>query len=946
MQDDGTSLEQHCKTNGRRRQESASVRSGYKYSTEQDVQLSPPTIRLNSSVDLNGHGGNSGSPKSQSSRSSYFDGHIKTRRHSHSYSDSGTEADDEKGAFLSTLPAPPQRPRKGLKAGYGSSSPLLTPSYIDEATKGSSLVDGLISNVSFSAIFQQQAAASDREKFLRRRRAELARRITETALIGFVCYVTLVGTLLSPLPRIPESKEIKYLLQRLKGSQVQSMTAYIIAVVSLYALYPVRIILKNSGASVKQQKPWFYIYIPAAFEPAPLLYPVLIPVLIAIALRSRSSEVLIINAMLGLASVPKKIVPFAVNVPWLHSPHWLIAALPMLVACKGDTFGSNYAIAHDQRTATHLRREQLVCLTVLHQALAPLLEYLTSTSLLPAELQLMSIALINLLELSSSAQATILKALLWGGGISVVISCGWALHLEASLARVPSWRFRRSISENKMQSHSFIVRALDDSLGGRLASSKFLGCGDDQSDEDGMPIAGKPSSLARKKRLSSTDTQSQQQLDDFKAQRDNTSAKSRIEVSDIELEPHRKSGEAEMPFLMAHHRRSTLPSDLGIVSRNMIQKSVQTVNNAKAKSSQSWSFRSLTMAQAICVKWFLAVYTYTVIIVLILFPIRSYVSAYALRGDEPVGWALGYLFGDIDWFRDLINGLGLGSWVPLYGLNRLRDQHRDKYGDDQSWVNSGPRSLRLAISMYCFAIIAGGITIVLRLSSRVEVDTRRKVFHGMMVAMFLPTIFVDPTFISLAFILILAVFLLLDLFRASQLPPIARPLTQFLAPYVDGRDHRGPVVVSHIFLLIGCAIPLWLSLAGIERSRDSPPDDWEVPRREMSMISGVVCVGMGDAAASLIGRRFGRRRWPWTGGKSLEGSLAFAFAVILGLILARLWFSLGKWDGQMDDDWSTMTRKSLVAACGASLTEAVLTGGNDNVIVPIVLWLFIKGLEI
>jgi dolichol kinase len=243
-------------------------------------------------------------------------------------------------------------------------------------------------------------------------------------------------------------------------------------------------------------------------------------------------------------------------------------------------------------------------------------------------------------------------------------------------------------------------------------------------------------------------------------------------------------------------------------------------------------------------------------------------------------------------------------------------------------------------------VLITGMTIVLRLSSIVEVDTRRKVFHGMMVVMFVPTIYVDPAFCALALALVLSGFLLLDLFRASQLPHISRPLTYFLAPYVDGRDHRGPVIVSHIFLLIGCAIPLWLSLAGIPRGGNAPWEGWDVLSRDVSMVSGVICVGMGDAAASLIGRRFGRHKWFWGGGKSLEGSLAFAAAVSVGLVSARAWLVFGGWHPSTDSSWPFIVGKSMLAASGASATEAVLTGGNDNVIVPIVLWLLVRGLGI
>ncbi|RJE21266.1 dolichol kinase [Aspergillus sclerotialis] len=213
-----------------------------------------------------------------------------------------------------------------------------------------------------------------------------------------------------------------------------------------------------------------------------------------------------------------------------------------------------------------------------------------------------------------------------------------------------------------------------------------------------------------------------------------------------------------------------------------------------------------------------------------------------------------------------------------------------------------------------------------------------------MVLMFFPTIYIDPAFCALALAVVLSIFLLLDLFRASQLPPISRPLTHFLAPYVDGRDHRGPVIISHIFLLIGCSIPLWLSLADIPRTGSSPWMGWNVLSRDVSMISGLVCVGLGDAAASLVGRRFGRHKWLWGGGKSLEGSIAFAAAVSCGLIFARIYLSIGRWpisgsESQTNFSWLWAIVKAILAAGGASTTEAILTGCNDNVVVPVVLWL-------
>ena len=412
-----------------------------------------------------------------------------------------------------------------------------------------------------------------------------------------------------------------------------------------------------------------------------------------------------------------------------------------------------------------------------------------------------------------------------------------------------------------------------------------------------------------------------------------------------EGDQHAENREIEIPEIgKIRNRRHTLPTYIGDACNKSFVTNLVPPKKLRTLPIRPKSFLSLTKAQAVVLKWFFALYVYLVAILTIAVPIRKYIGHHALLGNEPVGWALGYLFGDITKLRLQAVLWNLENWICLA---QRQDQELLSLGRVEHIRQTiiGPSNTRLLISLYHLANIATGLSIVFSLNS-VEVDTRRKVFHGMMVVMFLPSIFIDPGFAALALALILAIFLLLDLFRASQLPPVSKPLTYFLAPYVDGRDHRGPIIVSHVFLLIGCAIPLWLSLAATERTGVAPFEGWDFGTRDLSMISGVVCVGMGDAAASLVGRRFGHRKWPWSGGKSLEGSLAFAVAVVLGLGLARVWLLVGGWEGDSGDPWFSTLGKAVVAASGASFTEAVLTGGNDNVVVPVILWLFVRGLKI
>ncbi|KAJ6187477.1 hypothetical protein N7519_002385 [Penicillium mononematosum] len=305
---------------------------------------------------------------------------------------------------------------------------------------------------------------------------------------------------------------------------------------------------------------------------------------------------------------------------------------------------------------------------------------------------------------------------------------------------------------------------------------------------------------------------------------------------------------------VVHRRRHTISTFDEVVR----EERVRTTPGGRRKKMMGpglAAFLSLTSAQAQVRKWLYAFYVYVLCLIIILGPIRKYVAEHALQGQDPFGWAIGYLFGNFSRVRFWVLMLNLEYWIELPPRPDADILSASCFLGSVEHIRQttfGAAITRLLLSGYCVLVLLTGLAIVIKLSSVAEVDTRRKIFHGMMVVMFLPAIFVDPAFCAMALALVLSIFLLLDLFRASQLPPISRPLTSFLTPYVDGRDHRGPVIVSHIFLLIGCSIPLWLSLSDLPRTGLGPWAGWEIPLRDVSMASGVICVGMGDAAASSL----------------------------------------------------------------------------------------------
>jgi dolichol kinase len=825
-------------------------------------------------------------------------------------SESGTEADDEKGPLLKGLPAPTPRSHKGLRGTTPSNltpfaSPLPTPPAFLDAQEPEffRLIPKKIKKTQ-----HVEKHTRDWQAYYERRWREIIRRVTESLLllgIGILVWNSQGG---------------------LDGTRrwIDEIVTFLAISPLLYLLYPLGrgIRARRTGKS-RFQAVRLGFHIPSRFDPGPLLYPVFLPFMVALSLFGRSPAFLPAAIVCGISSIPPTISSRSTTPVLPGHLHWLMSVLPLHVWKYRFVPGSiGQPLSLKVGPAPRINTEDLALVFPIHQALVTVLAYLTTTSLDFAELQLLSSALINLYIFASTPQTQILKALMWLGGMCLLATCKDLMTWEVALARVPSWKLLRP------RRHRTLSSKIDQAICTLLVRGRTSKVTRDESSSEDDNQRSAIAKLRPSLKLQ------------LNARGFSSSVPSQEPQSALEAPLTRTISE----ILVPSHRRNTFTA----FGDNQASSKSTPKRTKSVHIGSTGPFLAFSIEQAIVRKWAYALIIYALVVAIILGPIRLYVANMALNGHEPVGWALAYLFGNIPAGRALVNGNNLKDWIVL--PNQESPSRGPFTTDGIGYYRQhvlGAANTRLLICGYCLAVLGTGIAAVLRLTSIVEVDTRRKVFHGIMVAMLLPTIFVDPCFIALALALILAIFLLLDLFRASQMPPISKPLTSFLAPYVDGRDHRGPVIVSHIFLLIGCAIPLWLSLAAAPRTGDDPWTGWDTSVRDLSMVSGVICVGMGDAAASLIGRRYGRTKWYWAGGKSLEGSLAFAVAVTCGLLASWLWLRLGGWL-----QWDAISQLPLVlgkcflAGSGASMIEATLTAGNDNVIVPVGLFLLVRGFKI
>ncbi|KAG0311878.1 hypothetical protein BGZ97_011578 [Linnemannia gamsii] len=177
-----------------------------------------------------------------------------------------------------------------------------------------------------------------------------------------------------------------------------------------------------------------------------------------------------------------------------------------------------------------------------------------------------------------------------------------------------------------------------------------------------------------------------------------------------------------------------------------------------------------------------------------------------------------------------------------------------------------------------------------------SLNNRRKYYHALAVLMFVPGYLTDEPFMHIAFSVGLAALIFLEYIRYFAVVPFGKEIHLFLVGFLDGRD-GGPIILSHLYLLMGCAAPVWLAEHHI-----------------LAGLSGIFALGVGDAMASIVGKRFGRHRWPGTI-KTVEGTVAFVGSVMVaaGAIFVGMWlmsFVFG------DSASSLLQKASLSAATG------------------------------
>lgn len=139
------------------------------------------------------------------------------------------------------------------------------------------------------------------------------------------------------------------------------------------------------------------------------------------------------------------------------------------------------------------------------------------------------------------------------------------------------------------------------------------------------------------------------------------------------------------------------------------------------------------------------------------------------------------------------------------------------------------------------------------MQSRSSSTRIRKFFHVLIVLVFVPGLIYQCSLLFAAAGMMLAAFVLLETARLIKLWPVSGMLDRAVGTFLDAQD-SGLVALTPIYLLAGCAMPLWLHPCPCDLTDSA---GFEL----MPLLAGVLSVGIGDAAASVFGSMFGQHKW-------------------------------------------------------------------------------------
>ena len=235
------------------------------------------------------------------------------------------------------------------------------------------------------------------------------------------------------------------------------------------------------------------------------------------------------------------------------------------------------------------------------------------------------------------------------------------------------------------------------------------------------------------------------------------------------------------------------------------------------------------------------------------------------------------------------------------------------------------------------------------------ITLKRKWFHWVAVLVFGPVTLFAPQLQALGYTIALAILVSVEGVQVRQHMP---SMQAFFATFLDPRKNEGDncsgskVIVSHMGLIAGCAMPLYLALYLLEINNLEKEEQRKLLCLSLSMV-GIVGLGVGDAMAAVSGTLYswwkkGKpsvQRWEdFTGlsrwgrlNRTWMGSLSMLLSMYVFVRLLDQWFRSFQQEGADEENypglgeasswWPTLLWMTTVEAYTSQL---------DNLVLPVV----------
>jgi dolichol kinase len=226
--------------------------------------------------------------------------------------------------------------------------------------------------------------------------------------------------------------------------------------------------------------------------------------------------------------------------------------------------------------------------------------------------------------------------------------------------------------------------------------------------------------------------------------------------------------------------------------------------------------------------------------------------------------------------------------------------------------NSLNRVKRYVILGYWGFVLIASVPLTMKLCSWVQLEkmghnhvrkkarrvvAARKFFHLIALLLFAPITWLDPDMMALSYAIAIALLMVIEIIRCYSFglekgSSVLSFLNAFYATFLDEKDSNaaeGGLTITHITLILGTAIPLWMYQMIMNLSGENKVPIFFLP------YVGVLALGVGDSVGAIAGIAFGRHSWPGSS-RTIEGSCCMLLSMVIPLYLASVEdvFDIGK----------------------------------------------------